>query len=239
MRMNGQRLVVLGGSSGIGLATAQAAAAEGADIVLVSSNQQRIAAALATLPKGGTGHAVNLRDETEIGALFHRIGAFDHLVYTAGENLTLGTLAETPIDQARQFLDLRLWGALTAVKYATPHLRPGGSITLTTGIANRRPRSGWVMAAAVCGAMDGVTRALAMELAPIRINAVSPGLIKTALWDSMSEMDRAALYRDVGGSLSVGRIGEAAEVAQTFLYLMNNGFATGQVVVLDGGAVLV
>ncbi len=239
MQMNGKRVVILGGSSGLGLATAQAAAAEGAHVVLVSSNQQRVAAALASLPKSSEGYAINLREESEIRNLFDRLGAFDHLVYTAAENLTLTKLAETPIDQARQFLNLRLWGALAAVKYATPHIRAGGSITLTTGVARDRPRAGWVIPAAVCGAMDAVTRALAMELAPIRVNAVSPGVIKTALWDSMSEADRAALYRDVGAALPVGRVGEAEEVAQTYLYLMQNGFTTGQVVIVDGGTVLV
>jgi NAD(P)-dependent dehydrogenase (short-subunit alcohol dehydrogenase family) len=94
-------------------------------------------------------------------------------------------------------------------------------------------------AASICGAMDALTRALAVELAPVRVNAVSPGVVRTALWSNMSEADRDAMYRDIGAALPVGRVGEARDIAQAYLYLMREGFSTGQVVVVDGGTVLV
>ncbi|MET1027633.1 MAG: SDR family oxidoreductase [Dongiaceae bacterium] len=239
MSLNGKRVVVLGGSSGLGLAVAQAAAGEGADIVMVSSHQARLDAALKTLPKGGESHAVNLREEKQIRALFDHLGAFDHLVYTAGESLRLGTLAEVTIDQARDFFDLRLWGAVTAVKYATPNIRAGGAITLTTGSGGYRPRSGWVVPAGVLGAMGAITRALAVELAPLRVNAVCPGVVRTALWDNMTEAARQDFYQTIGAKLLVGRVGEAEDVAQTYLYLMKNNYSTGQNIIIDGGTVLV
>jgi len=110
---------------------------------------------------------------------------------------------------------------------------------LTTGIAGQRPRKGWVVAASVCGTIEALTRALAVELAPIRVNAVSPGVVRTNLWQSMSAPERERLYESLGKSLPVGRVGEAHDLAQAYLFLMQEGFSTGQVVVVDGGTVLV
>jgi len=110
---------------------------------------------------------------------------------------------------------------------------------LTTGIAGQRPQKGWVIAASVCGTIEALTRALAVELAPIRVNAVSPGVVRTNLWQSMSEPERERLYESVVKSLPVGRVGEAHDVAQAYLFLMQAGYSTGQTVVIDGGRVLV
>jgi NAD(P)-dependent dehydrogenase (short-subunit alcohol dehydrogenase family) len=237
--LNGKKIVLLGGTSGIGLATAQAAAAEGAQVIVASSRQDSVDRALEALPAGTQGHAANLTDETQVKALFDGIGDFDHLVFTAGENLALAELDKTAVADAQGFFKLRFWGAFTAVKHASAHIRTGGSIVLTTGVAGLRPHKGWSVAASLCTAMEGLTRALAVELAPIRVNAVSPGVIRTPLWAGMTEQDREALYRHVGTSLPVGRVGEAEDVAQTYLYLMRNGFVTGQISIVDGGTVLV
>jgi NAD(P)-dependent dehydrogenase (short-subunit alcohol dehydrogenase family) len=237
--LKGQRVIILGGSSGLGLATAIAAAEEGAEVVIVSGNQQRINDALAKLPQGTEGHAVDLSNEQLIKGFFQTAGSFDHLVYTAGENLVLKDIAGTNIEDARKFFNLRYWGAFAAVKYAAPHIRKGGSINLTGGIASPRPNAGWAVAASICGAMEGFTRAMAVELAPIRVNQVSPGVIRTNLWNSMSAEDREHLYTSVGNALPVKRVGEAEDIAQTFLYMMKQHFATGQIFTIDGGAVLV
>jgi NAD(P)-dependent dehydrogenase (short-subunit alcohol dehydrogenase family) len=126
-----------------------------------------------------------------------------------------------------------------AAKYGGPHIRPGGSITLTNGASGLRPKKGWTIAASICGATEALTRALAVELAPIRVNTVCPGLVKTELWSNMAESDRAAMYRDTGQKLLVDRVGEADDLAAAYLYLMQEGYSTGQVIVVDGGAVLV
>jgi NAD(P)-dependent dehydrogenase (short-subunit alcohol dehydrogenase family) len=132
-----------------------------------------------------------------------------------------------------------VFGAIAAVKAAAPKIRQGGSIVLTGGIAGARPQKGWTLGASICGAMEGFTRALAVELAPIRVNIVSPGFVRTPLWSNVPEIEREAMYRQVGARLLVGRVGEADDIAQTYLYLMNNGFATGQTIVIDGGGILV
>jgi len=110
---------------------------------------------------------------------------------------------------------------------------------LTNGIAGLRPRKGWTVAASICGATEALTRALAVELAPIRVNAVCPGPVKTELWSEMPEAEREAMYRETARRLPVGRVGEAQDLAQTYLYLMQEPYSTGQVIVVDGGAVLV
>ena len=237
--LNGKRVVILGGTSGIGLATAKAAQGQGAAVVVASSRSQRVESALAALQGKAEGEVVDLADESQVRGLFERLGAFDHLVYSAGETLYLEALHEMQIDQARGFVNLRFWGAFTAAKYGGPHIRPGGSITLTNGAAGLRPHKGWTVVASVCGAMEALTRALAVELAPIRVNAVCPGVVMTELWGGMAQPDRAAMYRDIGQKLLVGRVGEADDLAAAYLYLMQEGYSTGQVIVVDGGAVLV
>ncbi len=237
--LSGKKVVILGGSSGLGLATAEAAAAEGAKVVIVSGNQQRIDQALQSLPEGSEGYAADLGKEDNIRTFFEKTGSFDHLVYTAAENLNLANIGETEIDKAREFFTLRYWGAFAAVKYGTPHINKGGSINLTSGIASIRPGKGWALASSICGAMEGFVRAAAVELAPIRVNSVVPGVVKTNLWNSMTEADRENFYKTVGDSMLVGRVGEAGDIAQAFLYLMKQNFGTGQNIVIDGGAVLI
>ncbi len=234
-----KRVVVVGGSSGIGLAVAQLAAAQGAKVVIVSSNAERVQKAAESIGPEAQGHAVDVSDERAIATFFAKLGSFDHLVFTAGDSLQLQDLASTDLQQARRAFELRYWAALAAVKYGSPQLRKEGSIVLTTGIAGQRPRKGWVLAASVCGTIEALTRALAIELAPIRVNAVSPGLVRTNLWQNMSAKEREERYESVGKSLPVGRVGEASDIAQAYLFLMQEGFATGQIIVVDGGAVLV
>jgi NAD(P)-dependent dehydrogenase (short-subunit alcohol dehydrogenase family) len=237
--LSGKRIVVLGGSSGIGLAVAQQAVAQGATAIIASSNADRVKQAVATLDGKAEGHALDLSNERDIQNFFQKIGDFDHLVFTAGDTLQLNELAVTDLTKARHAFELRYWAALAAVKYASPHIGKEGSIVLTTGIAGRRPRKGWAVAASVCGTIEALTRALAVELAPIRVNAVCPGVVRTNLWQSMNADAREHLYESVGKSLLVGRVGEACEIARAYLFLMQEGYTTGQIVVLDGGAVLV
>jgi len=146
------------------------------------------------------------------GTFFQKIGGFDHLVFTAGDTLQLDELAATDLTKARRAFELRYWAVLAAVKYASPQIRKDGSIVLTTGVAGRRPHKGWTVAASVCGTIEALTRALAVELAPIRVNAVCPGVVRTNLWQSMNADAREHLYESVGKSLLVGRVGEACEI---------------------------
>ncbi|MET0637712.1 MAG: SDR family oxidoreductase [Chitinophagaceae bacterium] len=237
--LKGKRVILLGGSSGIGLATARTAASEGANVVIVSGNQARIDKALAGLPAGSEGYSVDLSKEENIKNFFGKTGRFDHLVYSAGENLNLKPIHATELSQARDFFTLRFWGAFAAVKYGSPLINTGGSINLTSGTASARPGVGWSAASALCGAMEGFVRAMAVELAPIRVNCVVPGLIRTPLWSNVSEADLEQRFKTVAETLPVKRIGEPEDVADGFVYLMKQQYGTGQALLIDGGTLLV
>jgi NAD(P)-dependent dehydrogenase (short-subunit alcohol dehydrogenase family) len=237
--LSNKRVVILGGSSGIGLAVAEQAASQGANLVIASSNAERVQKAVESLGGNAQGHALDLADEQAIESLFADLGAFDHLVFTAGDSLHLYGLAATDLKEARRAFELRYWAALAAVKYGSRNIRKGGSVVLTTGIAGQRPQKGWVIAASVCGTVEALTRALALELAPIRVNAVSPGVVRTNLWQNMTAPERERMYEGRGGTLPVGRVGEARDVAQAYLFLMQEEYSTGQILVVDGGSVLV
>ena len=238
MGLRGQRIVVIGGTAGIGLAVAEAAGQEGARVVVASRRQESVDAALKRLPEDAEGRVLDATDEDAVRDFFEGLGGYDHLVYTAGEALLMESLAESDLGRARAFLDIRLWGAYTAVKYGASSIREGGSVVLTTGTVARRPLPDTTVAAALCGAMESLTRALALELAPLRVNIVMPGVVRTELWRELDAEDRDALFESVAGSLPVGRIGEPADVAEAYLYLMRGGFSTGSTVVVDGGTLL-
>ena len=245
MDLHGQRVVVLGGTSGIGLATAKAAARCGAEVTVVSRQPASVDRALAGLPPGARGRAGDLTDPALACRLFADLGAIDHLVFTAGEPLALMGLATLDLDRAKESFNLRYFGALWAAHAAAPHLNPGGSITLTTGIAGHRPGPGWAVTASICGAVESLTRALAVELAPVRVNAVAPAVIRSPLWASMTPASRDQLYprhRDTAtprrASIPAGRVGEVDDIARAYLYCLTQPFSTGAILTVDGGTVL-
>jgi NAD(P)-dependent dehydrogenase (short-subunit alcohol dehydrogenase family) len=239
MTLEGKRVVLIGGTTGFGLATAHATAAAGAQVVVVSSKPANVAKALAELPTGAQGETVDVRKEDEIKELFDRLGAFDHLVYTAGEAMALAPVADTEVSVVRQFFEIRFWGAYAAVKYAAPHIRPGGSIVLSSGGASQRSGPGWAVAAGALGAMESLSQVLAVELAPIRVNVVRPGMARTDLWQEFPPDVREELFRKTGDVLPVGRIGEPADIARSYVHLMEQEYATGSVVTVDGGGHLI
>lgn len=239
MNLQEKKVVVVGGTSGIGLATARAALEQGARVVVSSSGKQKVDAAIAALGAGASGLVADVGDAASLASLFRQVGHVDHLVYTAGESLLMGNLDGLEMDAIRKAFDVRVFGAIAAIKAALPHMRQGGSIVLTSGIASARAPKGLTIGASICSAMEGLTRALAVELAPLRVNIVSPGFVRTPLWSTMPDHEREAMYQQAGSALLVGRVGEADEIAQAYLHLMNNTFVTGQTVVIDGGGVLV
>jgi len=229
------RIVLLGATSGIGLATARAAAAAGASVIIGSKNPASVERALAQLPDGASGRVVDATSSPSLAAFFGGIGAFDHFAYTAADPLGGLPLADYTVEAGRSFFALRLVHALDAVRLAVPYLSDHGSVTLTSGTAAFKGGPGWTLGAAASGAVVSVVRSLAVELAPIRVNAVAPGVVRSPLWSGMSEQDREAMYRTTGERLPLGRVGEVVDVAQAYLALMNQDYVTGTVSVVDGG----
>jgi NAD(P)-dependent dehydrogenase (short-subunit alcohol dehydrogenase family) len=132
--LEGQRIVIIGGTSGFGMATAKAASAEGASVIVASSKKTNVDGALAELPAGGEGHLLDITQESAVADFFSTIGEFDHLAVTAGESLDLGEFAAVDFEKARRFFEVRFWGAVTAAKYAAKRIKSTGSIILTNGI---------------------------------------------------------------------------------------------------------
>ena len=233
MAIAGKRIVVLGGSSGIGFAVAQAALAQGATVHIGSSNADKVAAAIERLGAAASGATIDLTDEESVSAFFAAGGAIDHLVYTAGDWTRRKTAIGPAFDlsDAKAGFDTRFWGILLAIKYALPHIAPDGSITLTSGLFAHRPAKGSTLSTALTGAVEHLMRGLAIDLAPLRVNAVTPGFIATEAWAKLPAQAVAAMT----ATQPLPRAGEASEAAEAYLYFMRAGYTTGQVAIVDGG----
>jgi len=245
MRLEGKHLVVVGGSSGIGLETARLALAEGASVTIAGRSEDRLQRAVAGLRAQAGGAAwrgvrpvvADVTDESSIRALFEGEPRVDHLFLPAGElRPGYGDVLDADLPGLRSVLETRLLGVVHVVRQVRPKMA-GGSITLMSGLYSTRPGRGGALGAAAVAAVEGMTRALALDLAPIRVNAVAPGLIDTPLWNAFGAQREAILAH--AAALPVGRIGRPEEVAQAVLFLLGNGFVTGTVLAIDGGGGLV
>lgn len=216
------RIVVLGGSSGIGLAVAGAAVEAGWDVTIASRNAARI-----DLPAEKI--VLDVRDSDSVRRTFSTLGPIDHLVSTTVERAA-GLLKELDLDAARRAFDVKLWGPLAAVQAAQVR----ESIVLVSGGAATVPIRGSGATAAVNGAVEALVRTLAVELAPVRVNAVSPGTIDTPTWQSMPQAARERIFSHAA-CIPAGRVGRPEEVADAILLLLRNGFVTGSVLPVDGG----
>ncbi|OBI84750.1 SDR family oxidoreductase [Mycobacterium sp. 1245805.9] len=238
MSLCNQRVLIIGGTSGIGLAVAAAVAERGATPVVASRRTSSVERALGSLPAGAVGATVDLAAPASIEQLAERIGPVNHLVYTAGEPLEMVPLAELKPEVVVGFYQTRFVGACSAVRVVGPLLPAGGSITLTSGSAADQPEFG-ALPVSLCGAMNALTAALAVELAPVRVNAVAPGMVRSPLWDNMGGEDRDALFATAAERIPLSRIAEADEVARAYLYCIEQTYSTGAVIKVDGGSVLV
>jgi NAD(P)-dependent dehydrogenase (short-subunit alcohol dehydrogenase family) len=237
MSLRQKRVVVIGGTSGIGFAVAKLALEDGAEVIVGSSDKDKVGTATGKL-SGSKGDAIDVKDEKSIAAFFERVGAFDHLVFTAGDwgqFLTGGSIDDLDIAKAKDVFAVRFWGALACVKHARKHLRAGGSITLTDGTVAHKPRKGAPVSTAMAGGIEHLVRALAVELAPLRVNGICPGAIRTDIWNTIPAEQREDRFQKMTERQLVKRIGEPNEVAEAYLYAMRAGYTTGQVLRVDGG----
>ncbi|HEY4112753.1 MAG TPA: SDR family oxidoreductase [Rhizomicrobium sp.] len=237
MSLRDKHVLVIGGGSGIGLGIAKAAASEGAKVTIASRDAKKIAEASKSF--GGTAASIDVSDEKSVAQFFKVHCGFDHIAFTAGEwgGLMPGALADLDLAAAAQRLTTRFWGAVAVAKHGATKLPPGGSYTLTNGMLARRPMRGMPIVTAGACAVEGLSLGLAVDLAPVRVNCVCPGLIKTEMWDSFPDG-----YRDVLMAMTqrqlLQRPGTTAEAAEAYLTCMRNGFLTGQTICVEGGAAL-
>jgi len=231
-------VVVLGGTSGIGLATAKAAQGEDARVIVTGRSRERLTAAQAKLGSGARTVALDVADEAGTRALFQEIDRVDHIFITAG-SVALDARLAPDSASLRPALDVRFWGAFNAAKYGAAKMNEGGSITFMSGTTARRPLRGAAVATASCGAVEAFARALAVDLAPIRVNTLQPGYVDTPMLDELLGEAHAKIKAEAGARLPVKRIGRPEELADAVLFLMKNGYVNGITLTVDGGGLLV
>jgi NAD(P)-dependent dehydrogenase (short-subunit alcohol dehydrogenase family) len=238
-------IAVIGGSSGIGLAVARRSLDDGATVVIAGRSQQRLDAARADLARTGppagrlSAHPVDIGDPAQVTRLFERVGTLSHLVVTAAD-LPYGPVVSLSEDSMVRAVRSKILGPLFAAQQAAPRITKPGSITFTSGIAASRPAPGGALAATVNGALESMVLALALELAPIRVNAVSPGWVDTPVWDRLATPDvKNARMADLAARLPARRLGRPEDIANAVAFLIADTFVTGTVLHAEGAQVLV
>ncbi|RUM26803.1 SDR family oxidoreductase [Rhizobium vallis] len=242
IRIEDAKVLIAGGSSGMGLALAMRLLEEGASVIIAGRSQDRLAAArrhLADHPKLET-RAINISREEEVAALFRNSGPIDHIVSTAADiEGAYQLLPSLELAAAQRVVESKIYGPLLLAKHGAAHLPPSGSITYTSGVAAYRPAARGSVVAAVNAALEGLVRALAVELAPIRINAVSPGWVDTPIWSLVAGDAKQAMLEAMAERLPAGRVGKPEDIADAIRFLMGNGFTTGTILHVEGGHRLV
>ncbi|CAM5764034.1 short-chain dehydrogenase [Labrys miyagiensis] len=230
-----KRVLVVGGSSGIGLAVAMDAKAEGADVTVLSRSKEKLAEAARRIGEGTRGIALDTADQPGIEAFFSDNEPFDHIVISAAQTPT-GPIRKLTLEEAHAAMESKFWGAYRIARAA--RISERGTLTFISGVLATRPSASSVMQGAINAALEGLARGLALEFSPVRVNAVSPGLIDTPLWSRLDDDAREAMFARVGKSLPAQVVGQPQDVANAVLFLMKTPFATGTTVRVDGGAAI-
>jgi NAD(P)-dependent dehydrogenase (short-subunit alcohol dehydrogenase family) len=230
-----QRVLVVGGSSGIGLETAAAARCAGASVTIASRSEPKLNAAAAKFGGNVETAVLDTKDNDAIEQFFSRGEPWDHIVVSASQTKS-GPVRGLDLGEAKAAMESKFWGAYRIARAA--RFQDNGSLTLISGFLSERPSASSVLQGSINAALEALARGLALELAPVRVNAVSPGLIETRLWDSLPEEKRKAMFQSAAAGLPVRRIGQPADIANAVLFLLTTPFATGSTVRVDGGGVI-
>ncbi|MEG4579030.1 SDR family oxidoreductase [Microcoleus sp. MON1_C5] len=232
--LEGKKTVVIGASSGMGLATAKAIAEGGAKVFLVGRSLASLNRAAEAVGYDAQAIPADIADEDAIAALFEEVGTFDHLVITAAD-LAYAPIQDFDSADAHKIVNSKILGAFYVAKHAASRLNKDGSITFFAGVAAWKPSPGASMVATANGAIAAFAQTLALELAPVRVNVVSPGVVETPSWNGMPEAERQAFFTDLAQKLPTRRIGQPEDLADAVLFLMKNSYTTGTVLHVDGG----
>lgn len=231
--LSGQCVLVIGRGSGIARAVGQASRDAGAKVIAAGRDKDGLEAAYAGEP-GMSAEFVDLTDDTSIAALAERLGAVDHVVSTASARAR-GRIANLGRDAVRRSFDTKVIGPLMLAKHLAPRMSEGGSFTLFSGVAATKIAVGTLAVAITNGAADVLARSLALELAPIRVNAISPGVIDTGAWDALGGPGKADYFAEMTARNPARRIGTVHDIANAVLFAMTSSFLTGQTLHVDGG----
>lgn len=226
-----QKVLVVGGSSGIGFAAAKLAAEQGAAVTIASRSADRVAAAAKKL--GAAGRTLDVTDEAAVATFFGDGVVWDHVIVT-GSDVKMAAVKQLPLVDARGSVDSKFWGFYRIARAS--NIRPGGSLGVVSGFLAHRPAAGRALMGAINAALESLVKGLALELKPVRVNAVSPAVTETEMWAGMAPDARKAMFDKVAATYPAGKPGQPEDVARMLLLLAATEYATGTVVVLDGGA---
>jgi NAD(P)-dependent dehydrogenase (short-subunit alcohol dehydrogenase family) len=230
--LKNKKIVIVGGSSGIGFAVAQKALAAGANVLIAGRSETRLAGALAQLQGNVSSSVLDASNEEAVIDFFASVGEFDHLAATIKPELPAKSFLENDTNAVRAACDAKFWGQYYLAKHGAKLVREGGSITLTSGIASTHPYPGYSAVSVMNAAVESLSRAIAIELAPIRVNTVCPGFVNATTQQS----SRVQYVKKLAPNLPLNRLADAAEIADAYLYLFNSTYSTGTVLLVDGGA---
>ena len=233
--LSGSRVLVLGGSSGIGLATAKAAAAAGAKVTLASRSNDKVNAAAMQVGKGAVGVPIDTTNDTALEAFFSKQPEWDHIVVSVAAGRSAG-LQDLSLQDAYGNMNAKFWTAYKTARFA--RIAPEGSLTLVSGFLSQRPNKDALLQGCINAALESLGRGLALALSPVRVNTVSPGLIDTPIRAAMPADKKKAMLDHAAATLPARRVGQADDVADAILMLMTNPFMTGSTLFIDGGGMI-
>lgn len=234
MNLKDQHIVIAGGSSGIGFAIAELALQRGARVTVAGRSVDKLKSVASRLGSNASTVQMDLGDPAVAKSVFEKIEPFDHFVSTAAD-LTYGPLADMERSAIDRMLAGKFWGPINLVQFGLKKMKPGGSILLFSGLAADRPGAGTAMVSALNSGVEGLVRALAVELSPVRVNAISPGVVETEGWDFMDEPSRQAFFADLASKLPARRIGAPVDLADAALFVLANRYMSGEILHVNGG----
>jgi NAD(P)-dependent dehydrogenase (short-subunit alcohol dehydrogenase family) len=233
--LKGSRVLVLGGSSGIGLAAAQAAAEAGATVTLASRSNDKVSAAATQVGKGAVGVALDTTNDAALEAFFSKQPEWDHIVVSVAAGRSAG-LQDLSLQDAYGNMNAKFWSAYKTARLA--RISPQGSLTLVSGFLSQRPNKDALLQGCINAALESLGRGLSLALSPVRVNTVSPGLIDTPIRAAMPAEKKKAMLDHAAATLPARRVGQAEDVADAILMLMTNPFTTGSTLFIDGGGMI-
>ncbi|RFB77983.1 SDR family oxidoreductase [Methylovirgula sp. 4M-Z18] len=227
--------VIIGGSSGIGLATAQLLLTQGHRVTITGRDPERLRQAQATLQHQATCLEMDAADPRAVRSTFEKIGAFDHLVLAFGSRKGAGPVTDVDLNDVQQGFAEKVFPHFDCARAAVKHLSGNGSITFIAAVSAHAALPGSAGLGAANGAITAMVPIFARELQPLRVNGVSPGVIDTPWWDFLPEAQKAPVFADFAAKTPVGRVGRPEDIAETIAFLIGNRFMTGHTIVCDGG----
>jgi NAD(P)-dependent dehydrogenase (short-subunit alcohol dehydrogenase family) len=233
--MSAQHTVIVGGSSGIGLATARQLLDLGHKVTITGRSQQRLNAAKQELSGDLDALVLDAADTAGLQDSFSRIGEFDHLVLALGSGKGVGPFATVSLADVRQSFEEKVFPHFATAQAALPVLRKDGSITFVAAVSAHAAMPGTAGIGAANAAVTALVPILAKELRPLRVNGVSPGVINTPWWDFLTDEQKAPVFADYAAQTPAGRVGRSEDVAQAIAFLVADSFMSGHIIVCDGG----